>query len=349
MFNENSNQKVVIIMPAYNAQAYIEPSIMSILNQSYRNLELIVVNDGSTDNTLSILTKLSDSDSRVKVMTIENGGPANARNTALDTLDGSAEFIMFCDADDFFKPDMVERAVTAAQNGSDFVIMGFTIVNADGSRTDYFEPDMHLDSETIGSVLGRLYTANLLNQVWGKLFRSDIIFDKTIRFPDYHWGEDRFFVFDYMNNSYTMNVLSYCGYDYVMHYGQSLVSGFFKDKANVCVLIDERMEELCRKYNVADDHAFRYMFAKSIFSCFANLFSPSCTLTHSEKRNYIWSIISDEHVLRRCKGAKGSLSIRVICWIMSTGSISLNMFTAYLAALFSKISPKLFQKIKHKK
>ena len=349
MCNFSEKEKVVFIMPAYNAEAYIEPSIMSVLNQTYRNLELVVVNDGSTDSTADILEKIAEKDCRLKILTVENGGPASARNAALDSLDGSSDYIMFCDSDDFLKPDMVERAVESARDGTDFVLMGFTIVNADGTKNDYFEPDMKLDNDTIGAVLGNLYKANLLNQVWGKLFRSDIIFDKTIRFPDYYWGEDRFFVFEYLNNSYTVNVLSYCGYEYVMHKGQSLITGFYKNKAEICVLIDERMEELCRKYKVKDDSAFRYMFAKSIFSCFANLFSPTCKLSHSEKRNYIWKIISDEHVLERCKGAKGSLAIRIICWIMSTGSISLNMFAAYAASLFSKLSPDSFRKIKHKK
>lgn len=349
MNNHTSTPKVTFIMPAYNAAEYIEPSIRSVINQTYNNIELIVVDDGSTDSTTEIISRLSKEDERVILMSIDNGGPANARNVALDSLDGSSEFIMFCDADDLLKPDMVEIAVREAIKGVDLVITGFTIVNADGTKNDYFEQDKNLDTDSIGKELGNLYKANLLNQVWGKVFRSEIIFDRTIRFPDYRWGEDRFFVFDYLNSSHSVSVLSYCGYEYIMHPGQSLITGFLSNKADICVLIDERMEQLCRKFGVTDDSAFRYMFAKSIFSCIANLYSPSCKLTRVEKRNYVWSIISNSRILTRCKGAKGSTSIRILLFIMNSGSISLTLFAAKLSAFVSKFFPDTFRKMKHKK
>ncbi len=346
---ERELPKISIIIPAYNASQYIEATLRSLLAQTYRHFEITVVDDGSTDDTVDIVRHLAAEDPRILLLQVANGGPANARNIALDNLDGSSDYILFCDADDLVREDLLEKAAEEAKSGADIVIMGFSIVNADGSEHDYFEPDMRLNPENLGSVLGRLYKANLLNQVWGKLFRADLIFDKTIRFPDYRWGEDRFFVFDFLTWSHSISVLSYCGYRYLMHPGQSLITGFHENKAEVCILIDERMEDLCRKFDVTEDGAFRYMFAKSIFSCFVTLFSPSCHLTHAQKRNYVWGIISNRRVLNRCKGARGGLPIRVICWIMSTGSISLNLFAAWISSLTGKLFPDLFRRIKHKK
>lgn len=336
-------------MPAYNAEAYLPATLDSILAQTYGRFELTVVDDGSSDATLSILEEYSGRDSRIQILHTDNGGPANARNFALDSLDGSADFVMFCDADDLLDKDMLQTVVEQALDGADFVITGFAIVNADGSEHYYCEPDVKLDPDTLGVMLGRLYKANLLNQVWGKLFRSDIIYENTIRFPDYRWGEDRFFVFDYLSHSYNVTVLSYCGYKYMMHEGQSLITSFFPNKADICVLIDERIEELCRKYGVEDDEPFRYMFAKSIFSCMSNLFSPTCKLNIKQKREYIWSIINDRYVLERCKGAEGSTAIKLLCKLMASGSITVNMTAARFTAIFSKLFPDTFRRIKHKK
>lgn len=334
-------------MPAFNAEKYISQAIESILGQTYQNIELTVVDDGSTDGTLGILQSFAERDNRVKILSTDNSGPANARNFALDSLDGSSDFVMFCDADDTLEPNMVEKAVKEAENGADFVIMGFTIIDADGTESKYCEEDRRLDSDTMGTELGKLYKANLLNQVWGKLFRSDIIYESTIRFPDYRWGEDRFFVFDYLSHSYNVSVLSYCGYRYYMHPGQSLITSFLENKADICILIDERMEELCRKYNVDDDTPFRYMFAKSIFSCFANLFSPNCMLTRREKRKYIKKIINDANVLRRIKGADGSPYIKIVTWVIECNSVTVNMIAAAFTAFFSRLLPNSFRKIKH--
>ena len=336
-------------MPAYNAEAYIKEAVDSILGQSYGNIELTVVDDGSTDSTPGILREYAEKDSRVRILQTDNGGPANARNYALDSLAGSSENGMFCDADDTLEPDMVEKAVAEAEKGADFVIMGFTIVDADGTESRYCESDKRLDTETMGTELGNLYKANLLNQVWGKLFKTEIIYGSTIRFPDYRWGEDRFFVFDYMKESYSISVLSCCGYRYYMHPGQSLITSFYREKADVCIRINERMEELCRKYGVKDDAPFRYMFTKSIFSCFANLFSPTCTLSRNEKRAYIRSIINNPNVINRVKGVEGSRSIKIISWIMQSSSVTLNMMAARFTAFFSKLFPNRFREIKHKK
>ena len=350
MFTEDKKPKVSFIIPAYNAEAYIESTIRSILSQDYGNIELVVADDGSKDSTAEIISRISREDGRLRLLQCENGGPACARNLALDSLDGSSKYIMFCDADDLLNPGMVTALVKEAEESeADFVACGFSIVSPDGSLHDYFEPDQRLDSDSIGPLLGRLYKANLLNQVWGKLFRSEVIFMESIRFPDYRWGEDRFFVFDYLNHSRRFSILSFIGYRYIMRGEGSLISSFLKNKADICVLIDERMEELCRKFGVEDDGAFRYMFAKSIFSCMANLFSPSCSLSPKEKREYVKSIVRSKRVLSRCSGAKGSLPMTALCALMKTGNVTLNLFAARLSFLASRLFPEAFRKMKHKK
>jgi len=183
---EQNKPRLAVIMPAYNAGQYIEKAVRSILGQSFSQLQLIVVDDGSTDETGDILRRIRQEDARLYPIHVENGGPAMARNRGLEAVAPGTEYVMFADADDELLPGAVEYAIDGAQ-GADLVFFGFTIINPDGSRRDYAEPEALLDPESLGAAFGRLYKSNLFNQVWGKLFRAELLKDGQ-RFPDYRWG-----------------------------------------------------------------------------------------------------------------------------------------------------------------
>ena len=100
------NSLVSIIVPVYNAQDYVGKCIASILAQSYTNIELILVNDGSTDKSEDVCRKYARLDERIKIFSQSNGGVSNARNKGLDKASG--EYIMFVDADDYIESNMVE-------------------------------------------------------------------------------------------------------------------------------------------------------------------------------------------------------------------------------------------------
>ncbi len=102
----NGKPLISIIVPVYNIKEYIERCVKSITNQTYRNLEIILVDDGSTDGTERILDELAEKDARIKVFHKENGGSSSARNLALTKATG--EYIGFADSDDFLEPDMYE-------------------------------------------------------------------------------------------------------------------------------------------------------------------------------------------------------------------------------------------------
>ena len=340
---------VSIIIPAYNAEKDIESCVKSILTQTYNNTEIIVIDDGSKDGTAQVLASLARSDGRVKYETVVNGGPASARNSGLALVSGEAKYIMFADADDTLAPDAVERAVAAAENdNSDFVIFGFTIINPDGTENIYNEPDGVYDKSTLGPVLPELYKANLLNQVWGKLYLAKII-GADVRFPPYRWGEDRLFNFDIIEQAQKISVLSYCGYNYIMHTSESLITGFYDKKPDVCVEIDSRLLQLSSSLGAGDSPVYRYMFAKSIFSCFTGMTARSCTLNKESKREYAENILQNEHIQERIKSPAGGFSTKLMCSVMATGSPGLVMAFARFTAGVSKAAPKLFQLVKHKK
>ena len=189
------DKKVSVIMPAYNAEKYIERSIKSVLSQTHRNLELIVVDDGSTDLTPRILARLAAGDPRLKHVRIQNQGPAEARNYGLQFVSEDADYITFIDSDDEFLPDTIAYALESADTGAELIIFGFSIVEEDGSTRDYCEPDVLIHPDDMKNWFATLYKANLLNQVWGKLYSASLIRENGVTFQDYLWGEDRLFVF----------------------------------------------------------------------------------------------------------------------------------------------------------
>lgn len=105
--NSQAPPRVSVIIPSYNAEAFLSDAVESVLNQTWRDLELIIVNDGSTDGTGSLAQRLSEGDRRVKIVDKPNGGLSSARNAGIAAASGDA--ICFLDADDVFLPDKIER------------------------------------------------------------------------------------------------------------------------------------------------------------------------------------------------------------------------------------------------
>lgn len=341
--------KVSVIMPAFNSEKYIERSIKSVLSQTWPDLELIVVDDGSTDRTPAILRRLAAADSRLRTLRTENHGPAKARNAALKELADDADYVTFIDADDELLPDALSYALESAADGADLILFGFSIVEADGKERDYHEFDCLVRSQDMRTAFPRLYKANLLNQVWGKLYSAQILRESGIRFQDYLWGEDRLFVFDYLERCSLIAVRSECKYRYIMHAGESLISRFYPKKFSVCIEADIRAQELCERYGIEDDADLRYMFAKSVFSCITTLFSPSCTLSEEGRIIYVREIRSNPRVQKRCRDTSGGAPTNSLCYILRHGRPRAILAAFRTVALVGEQAPDLFMKLKHRK
>lgn len=342
---------IMVIMPAYNAEKTLERSVRSVLEQTWPNVRLLIVDDGSSDSTPQILRRLSEEDGRLSYLTTANQGPAKARNTGLDALQASGMdegFLTFMDADDELLPDALSCAMEVA-GSAELILFGFTIVEQDGRERHYYEEDALLDRDTMKTAFPRLYKANLLNQVWGKLFSVPLLFKSGIRFQDYLWGEDRLFVFDFMEQTEYIAVCSACKYRYIMYPGDSLISRFFPGKIDACIEADRRARELSARYDAGDSADLRYMFAKSVFSCITTLFSPGCTLTRQEKLATVREICSKPEIIERCRDTAGGAAPNVLCAVLRTGNAPLILETFHAVADVSTRLPDVVMRIKHRK
>ncbi|MFW5980976.1 MAG: glycosyltransferase family 2 protein [bacterium] len=186
-----SDNKVSVIVPVYNKERFLEKCIKSILNQSYNSLEIILIDDGSTDRSAEICDRYAKLDSRIYVVHKENEGVAEARNTGLNIA--SSKFVTFVDSDDFIDPEMYKKMVmTALSTDADIVECGYNETNLKGNVLKEYK----LDEKTIiGSYNASYHYArneNTTNFVWNKLFKRELL--KDIRFPDTIISED--FVFN---------------------------------------------------------------------------------------------------------------------------------------------------------
>lgn len=174
------NDLVTVVIPVYNAKATVEKTVRSILNQTYKNLEILIVNDGSTDESLEICEKIAAEDSRIVIHTQENGGISAARNTGISLCSG--KWITFVDSDDLIDPDMIEILLNSAVNtGADISFCNF--MKVDTQELDNASSGLKADEIMLSST--DTINGSLLNEislfVWGKLYKTDLF--QGVEFP----------------------------------------------------------------------------------------------------------------------------------------------------------------------
>lgn len=189
---------ISIIVPVYNAQKFLNRCVDSLISQTYENIEIILVNDGSKDDSGAICDSFAQKDSRVKVIHKENGGVSSARNLGLDTATG--EYIAFVDADDYVDKDMYKKLYdNAVSTGSDISMCSYALEDKEGNIIDKSNNSELFEftrSEMVKHMLmQKLYTCS----PWNKLLKADTI--NNIRF-DTHvlHNEDLLFIYQAMKN-----------------------------------------------------------------------------------------------------------------------------------------------------
>ena len=182
---------ISVIIPIYNVEKYIVRCIYSIQNNDYSNLEIICVNDGSTDNGLSVLEKLAKDDPRIIIIDKPNGGVSSARNAGLDASTG--EYIAFIDADDWIHPSYFSVLVNEAEkNGSDIIIGKYKEVYENDSNCDTDLSISQASVHTLSAIQAMLNDGYIRRSVWGRIYKKEVIHNKY--FPvGIHFGEDIIF------------------------------------------------------------------------------------------------------------------------------------------------------------
>ncbi len=184
-----NNPLISIIIPVYNVEKYIDKCIMSVLQQTYTNIEIYLVDDGSTDKSGSICDQYAKKDSRIIVIHKENGGLSSARNAALDVIHG--EYITFVDSDDFVSDNYVAFLYEILQKESAdvSVCQMFEFFDETGLSDDNLHKTEIVNPMSSKEAITKfLLQKNLYASAWGKLYRKEIF--EQIRYPVGYYYED---------------------------------------------------------------------------------------------------------------------------------------------------------------
>lgn len=193
---------VSLIVPVYNVAPYLENCLDSIKAQTYREFEVLLVNDGSKDASPDICRTYICADSRFRLIDKPNSGVSDSRNKALDQAHG--KYIQFLDADDWLTPDAIETLVHAAEStGADLVLAHFYRVSGDRmARRGHIKKQQVLTRQEFAEEMMKAPANYYYGVLWNKLYRRSIIEANHLRFPaDVSWCEDFLFNLNYIEHT----------------------------------------------------------------------------------------------------------------------------------------------------
>ncbi|MDD3173533.1 MAG: glycosyltransferase [Herbinix sp.] len=305
--------KVSIIVPIYNSEDSIGYCINSILKQSYHDIELILVNDGSTDNSLRICQNYERIDSRVKVINIPNGGVSNARNKGLEKASG--EFIQFVDSDDVIASQMTEKMIETIETyQKDIAICGYSIITLDGNKvisnnkvnSTKLGEECVLNEETfIEQISYILWHTALLEMPWNKIYRKSIIDEYNLRFPvDISLGEDFLFNIDYFALCNGAIFINEEYYYYMISNEQALTRIYRPNLFEIQIRLMSNMIRMLESKNKWTDKGISCLsnyIVSHFINCLKNLFNPLCKLNESQKKAEIAKMVNNRIIRESLK------------------------------------------------
>lgn len=224
-FQDNSYDGISVIIPVYNASKYLHRTIDSVLNQTYKDIELILVNDGSKDDSLSVCRYYENKDERVVVIDKENGGVSSARNVGIDKA--TKKYISFMDNDDYMIPTYLETMYKyiSMDGGRDLLVANaFHIWQKDFSMTmellkcDNSDNLEVVDARNENELISKFkdIRTGLFATVWNALFVRDMIIGHSVRFKKTQ-SEDGLFMLEYLQHITSIRAnMNYRGYAFIM-------------------------------------------------------------------------------------------------------------------------------------
>lgn len=254
---------VSVIVPIYNSEKYLSKCIESMLNQTYQNFELILVDDGSKDSSGDVCKQYELQDQRVRYIYKENGGVSSARNEGIKLARG--EYIAFVDSDDIVKPKMLE---TLVHENSEFAMCGYELYDdiSNTVLTQFSCQKLHGTLHDLLQNISDYISPPYLLGPCFKLFRQKIIEEHRLEFPpELSYGEDAIFVLEYLAHCKTIGISPYVGYSYRKRGNESLSGKFLLDKIDINYRINNLIDNLLWHENVPDR---KQVVADRLLECF---------------------------------------------------------------------------------
>lgn len=213
----NNNIKVSIIIPIFNAERFIDKCLNSIINQTYKNIEILCIDDGSTDNSRKILNSYKEKDERIKVIFKCNSGVSDSRNIGIEKSSG--KYICFVDSDDYLDENYIEQMIYHCPE-YDLIKTGYKIINNSlvNKISIYDKENFLLKDITYPLELNNFLVTFEYSSCWARMIKRNVLIENNIRFKNnLKYSEDMLFSFEcYINSKKSLYLKNY-GYNYVLN------------------------------------------------------------------------------------------------------------------------------------
>ncbi|WP_435645152.1 glycosyltransferase family 2 protein [Butyricicoccus porcorum] len=282
------NDLISVVVPVYNIEQYIDKCISSILNQTYRNLEVILVDDGSPDNCPMICDAWAVKDNRITVIHKENGGLSDARNAGMAASSG--KYIAFVDGDDYIEVELYQRLLQAIQNNNaQIAICSIRKEWSDGKTELFGDQDFHIYEADDG--LRALIQEEIRQVVWNKLYIRDMV--KNIPFAVGKYHEDEFWSYQVIGEVTRIVKIDYVGYCYMQRDNSIMGENFSLKRLDAIEAKRQRQEYLENNHK-----EFAELGKKDLlFSC---LYSGQHSLLEMKGQERDEAVISLRRVVKEC-------------------------------------------------
>lgn len=232
---------ISVIVPVYNVEKYLDRCVESIVGQTYSNLEIILVDDGSPDHCPAMCDAWTKKDSRIKVVHKKNGGLSDARNAGMEVSNG--EMIGFVDSDDWIAPDMYQRLYEAMKSdNSDIAACGVEMVWEDETAVRMLTKSCNCVLSKEEAMQALIEESWIKQPVWYKLYKADII--RHIPFPVGKYHEDTFWSYQVIGVAERVSVIDHVGYYYRQRSGSIMGEAYTLKHLDAIEALEHRQDYL---------------------------------------------------------------------------------------------------------
>lgn len=304
--NVMTKQLVSIIIPIYNVRQYILDGINIICEQSYPEIEILLIDDGSTDGSGDVCDAVAKKYNHVRVFHKQNEGAGSARNMGIDNAKG--DFIYFFDIDDKAYPELIDRCVKLMnEKDVDILTFGFNVKDVKygkGNIDSVRFPDILIESN---EVLKSYYLSEILfvpygnGFPWNKFYRKSFLDKYHLRFEDQRIQQDEVFNLKCYQHLDRMYLSSEVLYLYYIYDKGNTRSCFIPDRFDIYVSVREQFEKLRKEWSLVDSRFDDYLqkrFYQSVDQTLRfNLFHPDCPWNKEEKRNEMCRVMNHPYTI----------------------------------------------------
>jgi len=296
--------EISIIVPIYNGAKYIKECLGMIIKQTFKDFELIIIDDGSTDNSKDMCNEYAKVDTRIKVISKQNGGTWAARNMGIDVSIG--KYIIFFDCDDWYEDNLLEQMYENIENNDvDLVISGQTNVMVDKNgeilRKITVLPNKHF-FKTRDEILGNyilLRKEEIGDTLWNKIYKSEIIKKYNLKFENFKRGEDTIFNANYYQHIDKCMVISRALYNYRIESANPVWLKYSDNYLNIVCGENDAVVDKLKGWGKYDKSAIEYQsthFTYRIIEYFYKIVYSKSELSFKSKSDKILSLLNNQEV-----------------------------------------------------